>query len=653
MAACQSILEYTALTITGRQITMKSTAMTKILDRIDKPDDLKNLTYPELTQLASEIREELISVVSANGGHLASNLGVVELTLALHRVYNAPHDKIIWDVGHQAYAHKLVTGRRKEFASLRHYGGLSGFTSREESEYDAFGAGHSSTSISAALGIAVARDFAGDDYHVVAVIGDGAITGGMAIEGLNQTGHIGTRLVVILNDNGMSISPTVGAIARLLDRIRFDHRYLISKEKSQKLLKVLPLGKQVWRFGLQIESWLKDISRPTRFWENFGFNYIGPIDGHDFKRLETALSRARNYTAGPIVVHIITTKGNGYLPAEGDSVYFHGLTGTSGEVNNKTIPTYSNIFAQTTLKLARENTKLVVVTPAMPEGNCLNVVQQEFPKRVFDVGICEQHAVTFAAGLATQGYLPVLAIYSTFLQRSFDQIIHDVCIQELPMVFAVDRGGIVGDDGKTHQGIFDLSYLSLIPNMIVASPKDENELQHMLYTAVKSDKIMAVRYPRSHGLGVPMDTEFKILPIGKGEILRQGNDVAILAIGSMVAPALEAAQNLALQGVEATVVNARFVKPVDSELIIELATRIKRIITVEENTLSGGFGNYVNDAIRQADLSDVIIRNVGLPDVFIEHGGQDFLRSKYGLDAMGIIKKVFEIIPAASITKII
>jgi 1-deoxy-D-xylulose-5-phosphate synthase len=653
MAACQSILEYTALTITGRQITMKSTAMTKILDRIDKPDDLKNLTYPELTQLASEIREELISVVSANGGHLASNLGVVELTLALHRVYNAPHDKIIWDVGHQAYAHKLVTGRRKEFASLRHYGGLSGFTSREESEYDAFGAGHSSTSISAALGIAVARDFAGEDYHVVAVIGDGAITGGMAIEGLNQTGHIGTRLVVVLNDNGMSISPTVGAIARLLDRIRFDHRYLISKEKSQKLLKVLPLGKQVWRFGLQIESWLKDISRPTRFWENFGFNYIGPIDGHDFKRLETALSRARNYTAGPIVVHIITTKGNGYLPAEGDSVYFHGLTGTSGEVNNKTIPTYSNIFAQTTLKLARENTKLVVVTPAMPEGNCLNVVQQEFPKRVFDVGICEQHAVTFAAGLSTQGYLPVLAIYSTFLQRSFDQIIHDVCLQELPMVFAVDRGGIVGDDGKTHQGIFDLSYLSLIPNMIVASPKDENELQHMLYTAVKSDKIMAVRYPRSHGLGVPMDTEFKILPIGKGEILRQGNDVAILAIGSMVAPALEAAQNLALQGVEATVVNARFVKPVDAELVIELATRIKRIITVEENTLSGGFGNYVNDAIRQADLSDVIIRNVGLPDVFIEHGGQDFLRSKYGLDAMGIIKKVFEIIPAASITKII
>ena len=632
---------------------MKSTNMTKILDRIDKPADLKDLTYPELEQLASEIREELVSVVSANGGHLASNLGVVELTLALHRVFNTPHDKIVWDVGHQAYAHKLVTGRRKEFASLRQSGGLSGFTTREESEYDTFGAGHASTSISAALGIAVARDFAGEDYHVIAVIGDGAITGGMALEGLNQAGHLGSRLIVILNDNGMSISPTVGAIARLLDRIRFDHRYLVSKEKSQKLLNRLPLGKQVWRFGLQIENWLKDISRPTRFFENFGFNYIGPVDGHDFKKLEIALKRARNYPSSPIVVHVITTKGNGYLPAEGDSVYFHGISGINGNVNKKTIPTYSDVFAQTMLKLACENPKLVVITPAMPEGNSLSIVQEAFPKRVFDVGICEQHAVTFAAGLATQGYMPVLAIYSTFLQRSFDQIIHDVCLQELPVVFAIDRGGIVGDDGKTHQGIFDLSYLSLIPNMIVAAPKDENELQHMLYTAMKSGKIMAVRYPRSPGLGVKMDTELKELPIGKGEVLRQGNDVAIMAIGSMVAPALEAAESLSLQGVEGTVVNARFVKPVDTELVVDLATRIKCIVTVEENTLSGGFGNYVNDAVRQADICDVIIRNVGVPDVFVEHGAQDFIRSKYGLDARGIIKKVLEIIPADTSTRIV
>ena len=632
---------------------MKSIKMTKILDRIDKPADLKQLTYRELEQLATEIRGEMISVVSANGGHLASNLGVVELTLALHRVFDTPRDKIIWDVGHQAYAHKLVTGRRKEFASLRQYGGLSGFTSREESEYDTFGAGHASTSISAALGIAVARDFAGDDYHVVAVIGDGAITGGMALEGLNQTGHIGSRLIVVLNDNGMSISPTVGAIARLLDRIRFDHRYLVSKEKSQRLLSRLPLGKQVWRFGLQIESWLKDISRPTRFFENFGLNYIGPVDGHDFKKLEIALNRARNYTAGPIVVHVVTTKGSGYLPAEGNSTYFHGIAGTNGNLNKKIIPTYSDVFAQTMLKLARENPKLVVITPAMPEGNSLSVVQEAFPTRVFDVGICEQHAVTFAAGLATQGYVPVLAIYSTFLQRSFDQIIHDVCLQELSVVFAIDRGGIVGDDGKTHQGIFDLSYLSLIPHMIVAAPKDENELQHMLYTAMKSGKIMAVRYPRSQGLGVKMDMEFKELPIGKGEVLRQGNDVAILAIGSMVASAMEAAESLAVQGVEATVINARFAKPVDTELIIDLAMRIKRIISVEENTLSGGFGNYVNDVVRQADISDVIIRNVGLPDVFVEQGGQDFIRAKYGLDAKGIVKKVLEIIPADAGTRIV
>ena len=369
------------------------------------------------------------------------------------------------------------------------------------------------------------------------------------------------------------------------------------------------------------------------------------MDGHDIKKLETALNRARNYTAKPILVHVATTKGSGYLPAEDNSVYFHGLSGTNGNAVKQTAPTYSNVFAETMLKLARENPKLVIITPAMPEGNSLRVVQETFPKRVFDVGICEQHAVTFAAGLATQGYVPVLAIYSTFLQRSFDQIIHDVCLQELPVVFAVDRGGIVGDDGKTHQGIFDLSYLSLIPNMIVAAPKDENELQHMLYTAMKSGKVMAVRYPRSMGSGVKMDTELTELPIGKGEILRQGNDAAILAIGSMVGPAMEAAENLALMGIEATVVNARFAKPVDTELIVDLATRTKRIITVEENTLSGGFGNYVTDAIKQADISDVTIRNIGVPDVFVEHGGQAFIRAKYGLDAKGITGVVLSLLP--------
>lgn len=497
--------------------------------------------------------------------------------------------------------------------------------------------------------MAVARDFNGDNYNVVAVIGDGGITGGMALEGLNQAGHIGTRFVVVLNDNGMSISPTVGAIARVLDRIRFDHRYRIGKETSQKILKRLPLGTKLWRFGLQIESWLKDMSRPTRFWEGFGFNYIGPVDGHDFKKLEIALNRAKNYTSSPILVHVVTTKGSGYLPAEGNAVYFHGITGTNGTSKKKTMPTYSNIFAQTMLKLARENPKLVIITPAMPEGNSLSVVQEEFPKRVFDVGICEQHAVTFAAGLATQGYLPVLAIYSTFLQRAFDQIIHDVSLQELPMVFAIDRGGIVGDDGKTHQGIFDLSYLSMIPNIIVSAPKDENELQHLLFTAIKSGKIMAVRYPRSAGLGVKMDTELRELPLGRSEVLRQGKDVAILAIGSMVAPSMEAADILAKSGIEATVVNARFVKPIDSELVTDLAARIKNIVTVEENTLSGGFGSYVMSALKNTDVKDVKVKTIGLPDVFVEHGRQDFLRSMYGLDAKGIVKTILTMLPVTAV----
>jgi len=545
--------------------------MTKLLDSIERPSDLKQLTITELEKLASEIREELVSVVSANGGHLSPNLGVVELTIALHRVFDSPRDKIVWDVGHQAYAHKLLTGRRKEFSTLRQFGGLSGFTSRAESEHDPFGAGHASTSISAALGMAVARDLAGDDYDVVAVIGDGAITGGMALEGLNQAGQIGSRLIVVLNDNDMSISPTVGALARLLDKIRFDHRYQIGKAKSQRFITRLPLGKKAWRAALIIETWIKDVVKPMTLWEDLGFSYMGPVDGHNIRQLESALRRARTYNSKPILIHVVTTKGKGYLPAEGNAVYFHGIPAKGG--GNKSIPTYSDIFARTTQKLARENPHIVVITPAMPEGNSLNGVQTEFPGRVFDVGICEQHAVTFAAGLATQGYIPIVAIYSTFLQRSFDQIIHDVCLQELHVVFAIDRGGIVGDDGKTHQGIFDLSYLTLIPNLIVASPKDENELQHLLYTASKIGKPMAVRYPRSTGLGVLLDEELHSVEIGKGEILRQGSDIGIIAIGATVAPALEAARQLEQKGIQAAVINARFAKPLDAELILEIPVR--------------------------------------------------------------------------------
>jgi 1-deoxy-D-xylulose-5-phosphate synthase len=617
--------------------------MPRLLDTIDSPADLKPLRRQELKQLASEIREELVTIVSTNGGHLASNLGVVELTIALHRVLNSPQDKIVWDVGHQAYTHKLLTGRRRRFDSLRQYGGLSGFTSRDESEHDPFGAGHASTSVSAALGMAVARDLSGDDYHVVAVIGDGAITGGMALEALNQAGHLGSGLIVVLNDNGMSISPTVGALAKLMGKVRFDHRYHRAKEKGRRLLSALPLGNRLWKAGQQVESGVKGLFMPTMLWEELGFAYMGPVDGHNLHELETALSQARDYRLGPTLIHVVTTKGKGYLPAEGDAVYFHGIPAKNA--GTKAIPTYSEVFAQTVLRLARENPRVVVVTPAMPEGNCLSIVQAEFPQRVFDVGICEQHAVTFAAGLAIQGYIPIVAIYSTFLQRAFDQIIHDVCLQDLPVIFAMDRSGIVGDDGKTHQGTFDLSYLALIPNLIVSAPKDENELQSLLYTAIKSDHPVAIRYPRNAGLGVVLDTEPQAIPIGKGEILSQGQDVAILAIGAMVAPSLEAARELAVGGIEATVVNARFAKPLDSELIVDLAGRIKRIVTVEENTLSGGFGSSMGELFQKSGISDVQLKSIGLPDDFMEQGAQAILRAKYGLDAKGITQQVLSLFP--------
>ncbi len=624
--------------------------MPRLLDKIDSPADLKLLSLEELKTLASEIREELVSTVTNNGGHLASNLGVVELTMALHRVFNSPRDKIIWDVGHQAYTHKLLTGRKKRFSSLRQYEGLSGFTSRSESEHDPFGAGHASTSVSAALGMARARDMTGDDYDVVAVIGDGAITGGMALEALNQAGHLGSRLIVVLNDNGMSISPTVGALAKLMGRVRFDQRYRRAKAKGQRILNILPLGTKVWRASKKFEAGFKGLVMPTTLWEELGFTYMGPIDGHNLRELEIALNQARNYRDKPTLIHVVTTKGKGYLPAEGNAVYFHGVPAKSAY--SKTVPTYSEVFAQTVLQLARQNPKLVVITPAMPEGNSLSIVQAEFPERVFDVGICEQHAVTFAAGLAAQGYVPIVAIYSTFLQRAFDQIIHDVCLQELPVIFAMDRSGIVGDDGKTHQGTFDISYLTLIPKLFIAAPKDENELQHLLNTAVKSNHPMAVRYPRGSGLGVKLDSELKMLPLGKGEVLCSGDDIGILAIGATVGPAVEASQELALKGIRTTVVNARFAKPLDTDLVIDLASRVKRLVTVEENTVCGGFGSSVIGLIQQAGLFNVQVKCLGLPDDFIEQGSQSVLRAKYGIDAPGIARQALSLFDALSLSHI-
>ncbi len=614
----------------------------KILDKVDSPEDVKRLTSDELKGLASEIREELISTIGTNGGHLASSLGVVELTVALHRVFSSPRDKIVWDVGHQCYAHKLLTGRKDRFTTIRQFGGLSGFTDHSESPHDHFGTGHASTSVSAALGMAIARDLAGDDYHVVAIIGDGALTGGMAFEALNQAGHLGTRLIVILNDNGMAISPNVGALSKLLGRVRFSPRYYRTKEEAQHVLARLPMGNQMWRVGKRAKESFKSLIIPTMIWEELGFTYLGPIDGHDIAELEEALDRAKKYPQRPTFVHVITKKGKGYKPAEENPVGFHSLSPVR---KGGQAPSYSEVFGRTVLRLARDNPRVVAITAAMPEGTGLNIVAREFPERVFDVGLCEQHAVTFAAGLATQGFIPFVAIYSTFLQRAFDQVVHDVCIQNLPVIFAIDRAGIVGEDGKTHQGTFDLSYLGLLPNMVIASPKDENELQHLLYTAMMANRPMAIRYPKGSGLGVHLDEGLHGLPIGRGEVLREGGDVALIAIGSTVAPSLEAAQRLSGEGVESTVINARFAKPLDSTPILEAAGRTGRVVTIEEGSLWGGFGTSVLALLEGSSQHGVRITRIGLPDEFIEHGQRSLLQKKYRIDAEGIAERVIESFP--------
>jgi len=612
--------------------------MSSILERIDQPADLKNLTHEELNQLAAEIRQELINTVTSTGGHLASNLGVVELTIALHRVFDSPKDKIIWDVGHQSYTHKLLTGRRQKFHSLRQYEGLSGFADPNESPHDPFVSGHASTSISAALGMAVARDLKHDDYSVIAVIGDGALTGGMAFEALNQAGHLGNRFIIVLNDNKMSISPTVGALSKMLNKLWFDRHYEEAEEKARKFLSSFSLGKHLWQAGKRFKHSFKSLVLPASIWEELGFTYMGPFDGHDLKQLEKSFEQARRHRDKPVFVHVVTVKGKGYPPAETDAIRFHGVSGESSKSNG--IPTYSEVFAQTLLQLMRENPRIITITAAMSEGNCLSMVAKEFPERVFDVGICEQHAVTFGAGMAMKGFIPVIAIYSTFLQRAFDQIIHDVCLQELPVVLALDRSGIVGEDGKTHQGLFDLSYLTLIPNLIVSAPKDEDELRHLLFTAVKVGHPIAIRYPRGSGLGVSLESPLRKLAIGKGEILREGEDIALIALGSMVSPTVEAAQYLSDLGIEAAVVNARFAKPIDSELIIEACRHSRRLVTVEENVVSGGFGSSVVEALHQKGYSDFKLRNIGIYDEFIEQGSQDLLRSNYNLDSQGIVKQI-------------
>jgi len=614
----------------------------RILDGIDGPADLERLSPAQLKALAAEIRERLINLVEETGGHLASNLGAVELTIALHRVFESPTDKIIWDVGHQSYVHKMLTGRKDRLSTLRQYGGLSGFTSREESPHDPFGAGHASTSISAALGIATARDLTGEDYHVIAVIGDGALTGGMALEGLNQTGQLGTRLIVVLNDNGMAISPSVGALAKMLNKLRLDTRLRWPELGMEEVITKLPLGR---RMGRRVKRGFKGLLLPRIMWEELGFAYLGPVDGHNIADLEVALRQSKGYRKGPVFLHVITTKGKGYEPAESDAISFHGISGN----NTRDVrPTYSEILGKTLLRIAQDNPRIIIVTAAMLDGTGLAGVSEALPGRVFDVGICEQHAVTFAAGLAAQGYLPVVAIYSTFLQRAFDQVVHDVCVQELPILFVLDRAGIAGDDGKTHQGNFDLSYLGCIPNLIVSAPKDENEMQHLVYTGVAVNRPMAVRYPRGSGPGVALDETLREIPIGRGEVLREGEDVAILALGTTVYPALEAAEKLQETGVGCRVVNARFVKPLDTELILDISKRFERIVTVEENTLSGGFGSALLQLLQGHGVQGVRVKCFGLPDEFVEHGTQAQLRSKYRLDAAGIADQVLSSFPELS-----
>ena len=610
--------------------------MSGILDKINSPSDVKGLSQDGVSELCSELRELLVSQVSENGGHLASNLGVVELTVALHRVFDSPKDKIIWDVGHQSYVHKLLTGRREQFPSLRQYRGLSGFPDRDESPHDAFTTGHGGTSISVALGMALTRDLNRGDHHVVAVIGDGCLTCGMTYEALNHAGHLGTRLIVVLNDNGMSISPTVGALARRLNVVRTTRGYVQAKKQTGRFLSLLPGGKKLQWALRRLKEGAKAVVMPTMMWEQLGFTYLGPVDGHNTTELETALTQARNYYK-PVIVHVLTTKGKGYKPAEDNPTHFHGLSPKGTGVS--TIPTYSQIFARTVGGLLRDNPRVVVISAAMVEGNSLSSLVNEFPQRIYDVGISEQHAVALAAGLATQGFIPIVAIYSTFLQRGFDQVLHDVCLPDLPVIFALDRSGIVGEDGKTHQGIFDLSYLNLMPNMIVCAPKDGNELQDLLYTAINTKHPMAIRYPRGRGPGVPLAAQFRHLPIGKAEILKVGEDVVIIGIGSTVMPALEAAEHLALWGIDAMVINARFAKPLDTELILEVVNQTKKIVIVEENVLSGGFGAAVLESLEKAAISDVRVKRLGIPDEFVTHGKQDLLRSLYHLDALGIAKE--------------
>ncbi|MEK7223435.1 MAG: 1-deoxy-D-xylulose-5-phosphate synthase [Pseudomonadota bacterium] len=621
-------------------MTRKNTPDRRLLETIDGPEDLRRLDENDLPGLAQEIREFLIGSVSRTGGHLSAGLGTVELTIALHYVFNTPEDRLVWDVGHQTYPHKILTGRRERMGTLRQTGGISGFPRRDESEYDTFGVGHSSTSISAALGMAVAAARTGSERQVLAVIGDGALSGGQAFEALNNAGNMDANLLVILNDNDMSISPNVGAMSQYLARILSGKVYSHMREGSKTVLSTIP---PMWELAKRVEEHMKGMVMPSTLFEELGFNYFGPVDGHNLHALVRMLRNLRG-RKGPRFLHVVTRKGKGYEPAEGDPCVYHGVTPfdpATGKMEKKPSgKTYTQVFGEWLCDMAARDVRLVGITPAMREGSGLVQFSERFPTRYFDVGIAEQHALTFAAGLACDGMKPVVAIYSTFLQRGYDQLIHDICLQKLPVLLAIDRAGLVGADGATHAGSYDFSYLRCLPNMTVMAPADENECRQMLATGFQLDTPAAVRYPRGAGPGAAVDPALPTLPLGKAEVRREGKRIALLAFGSMLAPSLEAGAAF-----NATVVNMRFVKPLDEELVRELARTHDLLVTVEENVVAGGAGSAVNECLMAAGLPTRVV-NLGLPDRFIEHGDHREQLARCGLDAAGIRRTILRHTPA-------
>ncbi len=613
----------------------------RILDRIDAPDDLKELTIGEVEQVAQEARDTIISVITERGGHLASNLGVVELTLALHRVFDSPTDRIVWDTTNQCYTHKLVTGRRDEFQDIRLEGGLSGFGEPSESPHDTLAAGHAGTGLSIALGVAQASANRNADSWTVAIVGDGAMTSGSSFEALNNIVHLNPqRLIVVLNDNGMSISENIGFLTNWRKRVITHPEYQAMIGRMRALSKRVPTGDAVYRLVKRFNDGVDGFILPTMFWNEMGFQYLGPVDGHDIRALEQTLAQARQPSGAVPLVHVVTHKGHGYEPAEDDPIRFHQPSSPLGA--GAGAPTYSQVFAQTVTRLMRDDQSVVGISAAMLEGTGLEEVRREFPDRVLDVGIAEQHAVSMAAGMASAGLKPFVSIYSTFLQRAFDQIVHDVCLQNLPVTIIADRAGIVGEDGKTHHGAFDVSYLRCLPNAVVAAPADENDLQHLIYTAYKYTGPFAIRIPRGAATGVPLDDDLKELPLGRGAVLQEGSDVVIFGLGKAATAAVEAADKLAEFGIDCGVVNPVFVKPLDVDLLFQVARATRRIVTVEENVMAGGFGSAVLEALAEAGLHEVKVHRVGMPDSFVEHGTAANQRHRLHLDADGIAQQVLD-----------